>query len=441
MKLKKLSMLLLCGMILSTTSLTTVSHAEENQPSSRKIIGTDDRVKINDTTQTPYSSIVYVRVGNSTGSGTVIGKNKILTAAHVAEDLTSSEVISKSYVTPARNGKIKPYGSFDVESAEIHPIYAASRKRENDIAVITVKPNSENQTIGDVVPVVPVNNVPTVSIGSTSVLPGYGGDKKGELWEGRGKILSQSSLRFHYDTDTVGGNSGGPVFNENFDLLGVHTTGSSTSNSATKLTGSNYELVEKHLDKGNPDTQAPSQVTGVKASEVTKNSVKLSWDTATDNIGVDRYEIYRNGSKISESRTTSQTVTNLAANTSYDFSIVAVDAAGNRSVASKPITVKTLEDKPGEPSENETTWEIDKTYDTGDRVFYEGLEYEAKWWTRGTRPDESDVWLLLSDQAVEWNAKKGYDGGAKVTFKGKTYQAKHWTKGEQPGTSNVWVII
>ncbi|MCA5013906.1 MULTISPECIES: M60 family metallopeptidase [unclassified Enterococcus] len=184
------------------------------------------------------------------------------------------------------------------------------------------------------------------------------------------------------------------------------------------------------------EVPAPTKPLNLISSTATQHSIDLSWSPSTSSIGVVGYHIYRNGVKINTVNMTSFKDTGLQANTSYTYHITAFDKNNKESEKSDSLVVKTKEG-----SSQITTWDANKTYDTGDRVTYEGLEYEAKWWTRGTRPDESDAWLLLSDQAVEWNAKKGYDGGAKVTYQGKTYKAKHWTRGDQPGSSSVWELI
>ena len=73
-----------------------------------------------------------------------------------------------------------------------------------------------------------------------------------------------------------------------------------------------------------------------------QTKTQLSWDASTDNVGVTGYNIYRNGAKVGTSATTSYVDTGLTPDTSYNYSITAVDAAGNESPKSTQITVKTL---------------------------------------------------------------------------------------------------
>lgn len=92
-----------------------------------------------------------------------------------------------------------------------------------------------------------------------------------------------------------------------------------------------------------PDTEAPTAATNLAAKNPTANSIDLSWTPANDNIGVMSYDLYVNGvlKTTINGSLTSTTVTGLAANTSYNFYIIAKDAAGNVSPASNTVTAST----------------------------------------------------------------------------------------------------
>ncbi|QQR43281.1 fibronectin type III domain-containing protein [Myxococcus xanthus] len=93
-----------------------------------------------------------------------------------------------------------------------------------------------------------------------------------------------------------------------------------------------------------PDTQAPSAPPSLTSTAKTHESVSLSWDASTDNVGVTGYEVFTNaGTSASASTTgaTHVTVTGLAANTTYTFTVRARDAAGNHSAASSAHSVTT----------------------------------------------------------------------------------------------------
>lgn len=68
-----------------------------------------------------------------------------------------------------------------------------------------------------------------------------------------------------------------------------------------------------------PDITAPTTPTNLVVSNVTQNSVNLSWTAATDNTAVTGYDVYRNNIKIATVTTTNYLVSNLTAATNYTF--------------------------------------------------------------------------------------------------------------------------
>lgn len=89
------------------------------------------------------------------------------------------------------------------------------------------------------------------------------------------------------------------------------------------------------------DTTAPSAVTSLIASGTTATTTNLSWNASTDNVGIDHYVVLQDGLSIATPAGTSHNVTGLTASTAYDFTIQAVDAAGNVSAAGNTVTVTT----------------------------------------------------------------------------------------------------
>jgi len=95
-----------------------------------------------------------------------------------------------------------------------------------------------------------------------------------------------------------------------------------------------------------PDTTPPSVPTGLAGVPASQNQVNLSWNASTDNVGVAHYRISRNGVQVGTSQTMSFGDTGLTANTAYQYTVAAVDGAGNVSTASAAITVTTLPTPP-----------------------------------------------------------------------------------------------
>lgn len=92
---------------------------------------------------------------------------------------------------------------------------------------------------------------------------------------------------------------------------------------------------------GTADTTAPSAPTALTASGTTQTTTTLSWNAATDNVGVTGYDVYRGTTLLGTVSTTTYNVTGLTAATAYTFSVKAKDAAGNISASSNVVNVTT----------------------------------------------------------------------------------------------------
>ena len=90
------------------------------------------------------------------------------------------------------------------------------------------------------------------------------------------------------------------------------------------------------------DTEAPTAPTSLSSSNTTENSTDLSWNASSDNVGVTGYDVYQNGSFVTNVNATSYQVTGLSESTSYNFYVIARDAAGNSSAQSNTVNVTTL---------------------------------------------------------------------------------------------------
>lgn len=110
-----------------------------------------------------------------------------------------------------------------------------------------------------------------------------------------------------------------------FIIRAVNNTGASaTTDEVTALT--------------NGDNQAPSAPGNLRITSSSTNSVSLSWNASTDNIGVEWYDIFINGLKSYVTKSTSFTCYNLTSVTGGTaFVVKARDAAGNLSLPSNNV--------------------------------------------------------------------------------------------------------
>ncbi|MBD0379764.1 fibronectin type III domain-containing protein [Paenibacillus sedimenti] len=100
------------------------------------------------------------------------------------------------------------------------------------------------------------------------------------------------------------------------------------------------------------DTVAPVWPAGTQltVTDVTYSSAKLQWPLASDNVGVSQYQILRNSEHIDTVTGTvySYQAAGLAPQTTYVFSVVALDAAGNASTGNPSVSVTTLANVPAQ---------------------------------------------------------------------------------------------
>lgn len=90
------------------------------------------------------------------------------------------------------------------------------------------------------------------------------------------------------------------------------------------------------------DTESPSIPANLSNSTPTTNSFTLNWGASSDNFGVASYEVYKDDILYGSTSTTSLSITGLIASTSYSMTVLAKDAAGNKSLQSNALVVTTL---------------------------------------------------------------------------------------------------
>jgi fibronectin type 3 domain-containing protein len=94
----------------------------------------------------------------------------------------------------------------------------------------------------------------------------------------------------------------------------------------------------------NTDYTLPSAPSGLVATATSTSEVSVNWNTSIDSggSGLAGYQVYRNGTLVTTTTATSYGDSGLSAATSYCYTIVAYDSAGNNSSASPETCVTTL---------------------------------------------------------------------------------------------------
>ena len=104
------------------------------------------------------------------------------------------------------------------------------------------------------------------------------------------------------------------------------------------------DIGSQACDNPPSDLSRPEAPTGLTATAAGATEVDLAWTAPSDNLGVTRYEIYREHRLLASSNTAlaSYTDTTASPSTTYQYVVRARDAAGNLSLASNAVSVTTL---------------------------------------------------------------------------------------------------
>jgi hypothetical protein len=131
---------------------------------------------------------------------------------------------------------------------------------------------------------------------------------------------------------------------------------------STAATNAAHSLTVKAYDGASPanvatsaavsvtvDNSAPTAPGSLRMTANTLTSISLAWNASTDNVGVTGYKLSRGGTLIATlpAGTLSYNDSGLTNTTSYTYSLVATDGAGNTSAAAT-LTAVTVTAKPGD---------------------------------------------------------------------------------------------
>src|SRR5690606_39117155 len=90
-----------------------------------------------------------------------------------------------------------------------------------------------------------------------------------------------------------------------------------------------------------PGDEAPSAPGTPTASNITDTSVRLSWPAATDDKGIKKYDVLRDGARVATVTGTSHTDTGLSRGTDYSYTVRARDTADQTGPAGSAVRVRT----------------------------------------------------------------------------------------------------
>jgi hypothetical protein len=97
-----------------------------------------------------------------------------------------------------------------------------------------------------------------------------------------------------------------------------------------------------YIDTYTDDFEAPMKIDGLAASEITQTSFVLSWNRSSDNVGIEKYDVYKAFKLYGSTVDTFMIVTELKVGTTNSMAVKAKDAAAYTSNMSEVLKVKTL---------------------------------------------------------------------------------------------------
>ncbi len=222
------------------------------------IIGADNRVRINPTTTYPWRAICSLKITAQNGSkwigsGWLISPRTVITAGHCVYMHDEGGWAKSIEVIPAMNAGAKPYQSASSSYLKSVTGWTQSKNRENDYGAIILP---SNYRPGDVTGYFGYSvKDDSYLLNSVLNLSGYPGDKPGgnEQWFMALKPKSVSSRVITYDIDTMGGQSGAPVWikvGEARNCVGIHTNGDGSGNSATRIVNAVFNNLQAWKNLG-----------------------------------------------------------------------------------------------------------------------------------------------------------------------------------------------
>jgi fibronectin type 3 domain-containing protein len=155
-------------------------------------------------------------------------------------------------------------------------------------------------------------------------------------------VTSGTSVQLSWDPSTdnvaVAGytvfEDGEPAYSSTsntFEVTGLASPSTHTWAVDAVDSSGNHSQTSTSIVVSTPDDVPPAAPASLSVAATSYREVALSWQAATDNVGVTRYAVYRDGSLLGRVADTSFTDQGASPATSYVYAVAAEDAASNQS--------------------------------------------------------------------------------------------------------------
>jgi glutamyl endopeptidase len=205
------------------------------------VIGPDDRSRIDDPDKNPYRWICALHIhckdgANFLGTGFLIGERTVITAGHCVYIALHEGWAESIDVIPALNGTGEPYGELQSSTFHAPDGWVSEADTNVDYGAIVLDDSIGKRTGYFGFGALSDDEITTYE----ATISGYPADlDRGTKQYSHSRNINEvTPRRLFYEIDTFGGDSGAPVFvdmNGKKVVVGIHTTGSSRTNSGTRI--------------------------------------------------------------------------------------------------------------------------------------------------------------------------------------------------------------
>lgn len=223
------------------------TFVEEAAAAIEVIIDKDDRVPITQTTLLPWRRLCALRItfdkATYRGTGFLIGPRAVATAGHCVYLHNQGGWARRIEVIPGCNGTSRPMGQVEATSFRSVDGWVTGKRPESDYGCVVLPAGAfGGRDLGRFG--FAAFDTATL-LAQPAVMAGYPGDKPfAEMWGMARVIKTITDNTLVYDIDSMGGQSGAPVYikrnNERY-VVGIHNYGALTGNSATRVTEPVYQ--------------------------------------------------------------------------------------------------------------------------------------------------------------------------------------------------------
>jgi len=231
------------------------------------VIDDDDRTVVPDPLELPWRHICALRIVSQSGkeyvgTGWFIGPKTLMTAGHCVYLHDDGGWPRSIKVVPALNGSVEPYGEGVATRFQATEGWTKKQDTNYDYGAILL-----DQPLGRDAGWFSFAVLDDGDLEKNDAnIAGYPYDldhATRQYFHAR-RISSLSPQKLFYDIDTFGGQSGSPIWfnldNGQRVAVGVHTTGSSTSNSGTRIIQEIYTNMKSWAGAGESETTAIATV-------------------------------------------------------------------------------------------------------------------------------------------------------------------------------------